>query len=465
MSKLKRSSTLPDRTEKAVNTGVLRPSNLKNAQAALQAALEFWDLKVNIDDTPDFKEARLVKPDPNAKKQAWVVKAWIYDEGKGRRVRKQFTYFNNPEKYPTDADKEREANKLIAGLNAGLAVGKTMDSRKHRYKERLPGVQATSKTGQKHFLIDEINAVLFAKRKLKTSSVETYEKYLNVFIPWVQKNGPIYYEDFTVEHWGKFFQYLEKKPGKKKIESNRTFNNYLNVINTFFTAIDENIHQQEKAKNRLSQKIVYNPLVDVDRLPEDEGRNYAFTKEQVKQLIDFMATECPEMIWPCLLMFNTFMRTNEINGLQLWQINYHGRDQIYLPPVDSKSRNNRWAGITPELQREIDRLELKKYNQNYYVIGDIRTMRPGPIAVQEVAIAHKFRRRVLDKLGYTKDFTFYSWKHTGITWAKLYGGLTDAAIFVQGGWKDWNSFTKYMKSLGLMDNSEFAKKMPSINLQ
>jgi integrase len=74
---------------------------------------------------------------------------------------------------------------------------------------------------------------------------------------------------------------------------------------------------------------------------------------------------------------------------------------------------------------------------------------------------NRFRENVLEPLSFSKDYTFYSWKHTGVCmWYKAGNSIAD--IQQQAGWTDPQTFKVYLKSLGLFNNNGLKEKSPKL---
>ena len=89
-------------------------------------------------------------------------------------------------------------------------------------------------------------------------------------------------------------------------------------------------------------------------------------------------------------------------------------------------------------------------------------MKPGKRYNDYANMGKYYRDRVLNPLNFSKDHTFYSWKHTGVVLAHK-NKVPDYKIMQQGGWRTYAAFARYLKSLGLEDNQEFINKMPMLS--
>ena len=101
----------------------------------------------------------------------------------------------------------------------------------------------------------------------------------------------------------------------------------------------------------------------------------------------------------------------------------------------------------------------KNADPDWYLFS--KGFQPGPEHYNSKYFGERYRENVLDMLKYHKDFTLYSWKHTGVVMA-VEAGVPHADIINQGGWNDPHSYFTYLKGLGLMVNDGVKTKWPDL---
>lgn len=159
-------------------------------------------------------------------------------------------------------------------------------------------------------------------------------------------------------------------------------------------------------------------------------------------------------------MLYTLTRSSELSRIQIGDIGKFHPNKLFIPKENAKNRVERHITLHPVVIEYIDQNNILKLPENWFLFS--KAMRPGPKYSDYGNFGKYFRKFVLDPLEYGKDYTFYSWKHTGVVLAHK-NGVPDYNIMVQGGWKSYPAFARYLKSLGLEDNQEFIDKMPLID--
>jgi integrase len=203
----------------------------------------------------------------------------------------------------------------------------------------------------------------------------------------------------------------------------------------------------------------HNPVEGVERMRGGMGKNIAHNKDQQLRILAHMQEHCPEMLLFVRIMFFTMMRTQEISLIQVKHIELYGKARLYVPRENSKNALERHVDIVDKLLPDIRKM-VAGYPGHYYLFG--KGFLPGLSPMNSKKIGQFYSKAVLKPLDmYGKGYTLYSWKHTGVVSAKR-NGMTDAAISQQAGWRDHKSYQVYLKSLGLMENTDYTLKMPDI---
>ena len=411
--------------------------------AAVVAAVEMYFLSVSIVDSLEhkyFKPAELVIPNPTTKDQRWYIKFYVFDVQAQKTVRKRFYDL------PLGASLEHRkylANRLCDNINKELISGKVLD--------RYEGIREEAIITNKNSLYSgnvstdiAISKVLDFKsfKELRTkqtysSIVENLKKFIISDFPYL----PIV--DFDILHCRSMMKWLESQN-----KSPRTINNHILTLRTLWgEAIDLRYCQ-------------FNPWKKIPRLKTPLGKNIAYLPNQVTEIFEYAALHEPEMEFLMKIMYYTLARTNEIAHMQVKHIGMYVPNKIYIESSVSKNDIERHVAIHPGLELEFTKRNIRSLDPEWYLISKDRLI-PGPRKAVTNKLGRRFREWILNPLEYPKEYTLYGLKHTGIIAAHK-AGVSDDDIMKQTGHKDYGSFQKYMKSLGLFENDDFINKLPTI---
>jgi integrase len=424
----------PEHKRNALNSRAFELKKFLDEVVASRKASNF-DLEMPTD-KPPYKEAKLYKPGPKSKQQRWCIVYWAWSNEESK-LKKQRLY-RIPDA-PTEALREAAAQTIIDEINRRLRMGKTIG-------------QKTFEGPMNPNILKLVDEFLEMKKTLKASSHKSLRTNLKPFQEFLLANLRKYpgIHDFQKKDAILYSDFL-----KSKGQSNRTINNKLKTVKTFF------IHQVER------EVIEKNPFHKIKLMPKVTGKNLAFKEEQVKELMEYME-RYPDLRFFARFMYYTLLRTNEIARLKVKNINQYNDGQIYLDKSLSKTNIERHVFIPEPLMEEIHERNILSYPEEYYIFSiagkgakNRKIFGPGPDPVNSSRFGEAFREWVLNKLNYHKDYMLYSWKHTGVVIAHR-AGVSDADIMQQTGHVDYGSYQVYMKSLGLFAQGDYAAKIPRI---
>lgn len=367
-----------------------------------------------------YKLARLLIPNIKSKDQRWVIKYWCEDSTGVYRLFREFDF-----QHLNVTQRKDYANRRIAEINAALKKG--------AYAE------PTAADSNDMYLVTTLQNTLANLRGLRPTTIKNYTIYTNKLIEWLNEVGfaRLLTERLTNENVNDFINYLFVC----KL-SNRTINNHIEHITTIFN----------------KAKINNNPFAKFPKFQTEIGRNIAYNEAQRNELTAHMAAKDNNLLMVCKHMYYTLMRPNEISQLKVGDIAAYHQHQIAFSAEVSK--NKMYRNITLPKGYEDELLQwLAKFNAkpDWFLFG--RKFMPGPNHYPPNQMADSYRTRVLVPLNYSKDYTFYSWKHTGVV--SLYrAGVKPYAIRLQLGHINDKSFETYLKSLGLFENDEIRNHYP-----
>ncbi|MCU0443103.1 MAG: hypothetical protein MUE96_11955 [Bacteroidia bacterium] len=403
-----------------------------------------------------FKPATLVIPAPSSKNQSWLIKFYVWHVGK-QKLEMQRDYECN---YIKDIEQRKKwCKQRIKEINVLLSTGVYIDDSSEGFQATTPvqnslpqnPIQQPTYNHIEHgmsvpTIIEGIDLTLKEKRGLK--HFRDYNQKLNKFKDWIYEFGLQGHSltSFSHKYIKQFIESL-KQDGLQT----RTINNYINTIGLVFNTYNE----QEDNEN-----TVKNPIEKIKKDKNPKGKNIAFVQEQQKKILEFIAqSNFPHYELISITMFYTLARTKELSYLQPWMIGAKQHDQIHFPAEICKNGIEKNVTITDELEEIFTKYRIRELPKNWYVFG--KGLKPGSEHYNEKFIGTRYRENVLDKLDFSMDYTLYSWKHTGVCMYYL-NGVSVALLMMQAGWEDPHTFKKYLKSLGLFDNTEIKAKSPKL---
>jgi len=388
---------------------------------------------VSLPHTP----ARLMKPKPGAVDQRWYIAYSPWSVDKGKKVQRKLYHINSIKNL---RDREAAALKYIHEINVRLLTGGCEDSERDKRKEKQDRMMIYGTLSVK----DAFDEVMKHKVKLRKRSIDTYRYARDLFIEYCtrQQIATDLITSITPRIINDYFNYLVEVKG---LAAN-THNGQINFLRTLFNNIVD------------MGLITENPTTSVKRMRGGLGKNTAYNKKQVKQIISYLESHHPNMLLFVLLMYYTLMRTNEISLIQVKHINLDDK-RIYLPRENSKNGNERHIIVHPHIVERL-REAIADQPPQYFLFG--RNFLPDIRPIEAKKVGQIYTEKALRPLGLSgKGYTLYSWKHTGVVMAK-HAGMTDAAIMLQAGWRDIKSYQVYLKSLGVIENTDYLDRMPGI---
>lgn len=140
----------------------------------------------------------------------------------------------------------------------------------------------------------------------------------------------------------------------------------------------------------------------------------------------------------CMLLYNTFLRPNEIRSLQIKDINLF-EHKIVLPEEAAKNKYERTVGITAEIEKLILDMGIGNAKSTDYLIGK------DFMICDTICPDHSYRKawaKLRDELNMPEEMQLYSLKDTGIT-DSLESGVPTIDVMKQAGHHDLGITSKY----------------------
>lgn len=381
-------------------------------------------------------------------KQWFVYYSIVNPEtGKLKRI-KVYKGFQN---IPTAVGRRVHANKLIKDLSRQLHAGWTpFDERKVIYfddaiqyqnEEQIFGKRKSSvnplRLHLSGFLDDE-------KLRISPKTFESYQSKTRKFSQWLEANGVKDISQITNATIKQFFIYL----AREKNLSRPTIEKYQQNLTTLFNYL-------------MKRKLVpENPVHDLPRT----GLIVDYAPKPIKNqdilvLKEAILDEDPQLWLACLFQFYCFIRPGtELRLLKIFHVDLEAA-KITVTNTLAKNRRAEVVQIPdPFLEIIINEYHLQDYPADLYVFG--RDGRPGPDPLGKNTLRVRFNH-YRDKLGLSKEYKFYSWKHTGAT-AAVDAGIPERHLMDQLRHKSFETTDHYFRRHKGYRSPDIQVKFPKI---
>lgn len=393
---------------------------------SLISYLKLIKMKTQTEKLP-YKEATL--NDRGGKlTQRWYIQFWVWSAQDKKTIRR-WDYAVNKQTGKNDADTLRirraYANARIKSINQLLADGFHVNPNEINEKS----IDLTVKAGMNYAI--KISG-------LKGNSYNSYSSTMNIFLEWARLNG------FDAINLDKFkrkdvYQYIDWRISCGIKGS--TINSDISYIKRLWSIL------------RKREIIQDNPFAGVEKQKEVRSlKNMAYTDAEILVLKEEISVSDPELWNFIQIIYNTFIRPNEVRQLKVADIRLSER-MIYVDAKISKNNKSEFVTIPDSLIDSIINLVQLKSSGEYLFPG-----KSGPISKNRMNDRH---RPFLEKYNFTKDHTLYSWKHTGVVRAYK-AGVDLKRIQLQCRHHSIAETDNYLKSMGMYENLEIKLKMPPL---
>lgn len=359
--------------------------------------------------------------------QRWRITFYAWDINSERLVRKQKWI---SEKFKTKAQKSKEANKLIQQINKLLVNGYHIGE--GRPKDNTPSFMTVEKAFQ--WVYD------LKKASVRESSEAKYDLILGDLKAWLKQSGyqalPI--QNLSFETCEKFLNWfrMERELG------NSSYNTYLSYFKSYLNFLVK------------KEKIQVNPARNIEFLKVDETEDTIFPPDVKEKLLQAYS---PKLKVMAQFIYYTFIRPGELRKLKV----KHVREKsIFIPGNIAKNRKSAHILITPPLERLIEKLGIRDMPSEYYLIGQKGYPSLKQCSRNTFSNGHLDIRR---EMQLPEEYTFYCWKHTGVTDAYL---ATKDVVFIskQCRHSSLDMTMKYLRGLGLMLEYSEQESLPDLGL-
>lgn len=236
------------------------------------------------------------------------------------------------------------------------------------------------------------------KNGLKPKTYATYQSKLRIFNQYLEHKILDQYDISLIDNKviKEFFEWLiyERKLDKVTIKG------YKIKIKKFFDFL-------------IKKEIVFkNPIYDLPKCHKViDNAPRPFFKYDLKKYLTFIQDKDPQLFLACLMQYycairpGTELRLLKIKDIDVW------RSKIYINSIDSKMGRKEVIDI-PEQLKDIltNRFHVQNYNSEFYLFSHHGI--PGKTSLGHNNLRNRFNK-YRDLLNMSKDYKFYSLKHTG----------------------------------------------------
>jgi integrase/recombinase XerD len=240
-------------------------------------------------------------------------------------------------------------------------------------------------------LINAIHKYLETIKHLRKDSIRSYISICKIFIKYIEDRNlsDIYCFDFSENHAKQF--------SRSMTVSNTTQNNYIKFLRTLFNWFIDQQYCKENPFTKIKHK---------KQDPKNRETIPAHVRDDIKNYL--LKNDCNFYIF-CQFTFKLLIRPAELFRLKIAHINFNEKI-IILPSHLAKDHDNRVIPLPDDLWIYIK--TLKEDPKNYYIFS--KNYEPGLIEMDSRDSGRSWNK-MREKLGFSKKYTFYSLKDTGIT--------------------------------------------------
>lgn len=360
----------------------------------------------------------------------WFVWFDVTDTETGQTARKQFrggiNYYHKP-----DA-RRKEGNALVAYWKKRLDSGLYNPFQKSMVVAEAPGD-----------VTEAVNKIIELKLKsLKRTSRVSYSTIAEMFKQWLRSTRlhRVKLYAFKKDHAQAYLDYLLMDKGY----NGKTHNNQLSVLHAVFSEI------VKRWKNVMPE----NPFTGIGRLPEDIGKNLAYTDQEKKKLIEYIKNNDKRMYYAINFIYHAYIRKTELCELRVGDIDWESKT-IRIGSSTAKNRMQESITITDGLHAILLDMGLDMAPKEYYIFG--RGMKTCAHKNKRPNVISDRHRELKLAAGLPDDGkAYYSWKHTGVI--DYFRVVKDIyAVMRQCRHSDLKTTMIYLKSLGLNPNAEYRR--------
>ncbi len=280
----------------------------------------------------------------------------------------------------------------------------------------------------------------WSDRGLNPDSLSKYIRVADRLIQWLIQCGfqRLPASEIKSEHLEAELTYY-----KNKLKwSNRTYNNELEFQATIF--------------NFLAKKKINNdkPHSDIDKQKAPSKKHRYYDELLLPQVKAEISKVDPYLAFAAECVYSLCIRSDkELKNFKVGNI-FPERKQVFLTAGGTKTNADRFIPMTNELIASFRERGIIGMPRDWYVFGQDGKPGPEPMGTHWAAVRFRQVRR---NLKISTDFTLQGFKHTKVVHMKKDGAKDDEIMAVTGH-KDFGSYAKYLRDLGMDVDVEAIQK-------
>ena len=273
------------------------------------------------------------------------------------------------------------------------------------------------------------------KHILRKKSYEINISNIKVFLTFLGTKNALLVNTEDVKE---FITYLANKP----LHIN-TINSYIIRLRCLYTILLE------------KELIAKNPFATIKVAKAASESKMYYTPNQQKKLKDYFIANDPQMWLGIQLLFYCFIRPNEMRQLQVRDIDL---DNYRIRIRGSISKNKKTEIVVIPLHFRESLLFLRNESPDNYLFGSNGKTSTTMLSTNNLNTRH---RKGLKKLEIIGNYSFYSWKHSGVVGC-VKAGIHMKELQMQLRHHSLDMVNEYLKDLGLVDCEGISNNFPSI---
>ena len=376
------------------------------------------------------RKAKLIIPEKITGK--WYIEYYLWDELNAVLVRKR--WYKGFAKLDSYAKKLDWGKKKVRDINDWLPT-----YARNRLSTKAPPTIRPKLISIKD-AIELVYVSFYANTGRKTQV--NFESNKRMFFQWLEDN--LYtFEDVKRFSQGHAQMYVDHL---RTINSPTTVRNKAGILSTMFTHL-------------LKRNVIdVNPFKELI-LPKKQitKKNFAYTADLIQIIKKHIGKLDPYMWCLCQITYYTYIRPGELRLLKIRDIDLENH-RIMISSEISKNNKTEYVTIPEPLLAVLEQMSIKNAMPHHYLLT--KEKHPGDKPVGYNWIARMYRNAIQD-LKLPPEYTFYGWKHTGVTIAYK-SGVDLKAIQLQCRHYSIEQTDTYLKSLGFIENESFRTGIPEI---
>lgn len=240
--------------------------------------------------------------------------------------------------------------------------------------------------------------LLYKQGALKEKTYSSYQSKMRIFTLWLEKNGFGKYDITAINNKIilNFFDYIINTRNLDKV----TVTTYKIKIKAFFDFL-------------IRKKYINNnPVYDIPAARKKvDAAPKPITPDDLKKLLVCIQKDDPQLYLACMMQYYCAIRPGtELRLLKIKHIDFYS-GKITINIIDSKAPRQDVIQIPRQLHELITTVyQLQNFNKEFYIFG--RKGTPGYEELGKNTLRNRFNK-FREKLKLSKEYKFYSFKHTG----------------------------------------------------